>query len=200
LKPAGAGRGCGGDPRPGGARRGGFYPLASLSRRPIVVATAFALVLAAGCGGSKKTNDEEPASAPATATATATPTATPEATKPEVRVPAGKPPRKLGIKDLRKGAGPSAQLGQTVTVQYVGVSWSTRKQFDASWDRGQPFSFPLGAGQVIRGWDKGVAGMRVGGRRELIIPPRLGYGAQGSPPAIKPNETLVFVIDLVAVQ
>jgi peptidylprolyl isomerase len=172
----------------------------------MVLASALALVLAAGCGGSKKANDEEPATAPATATApptataTATPTGTAGTSKPKVRVPKGKPPRKLVIEDLREGSGPAAEPGHTITVQYVGVSWSTRKQFDASWDRGQPFSFHLGAGQVIPGWDKGVAGMRVGGRRELIIPPRLGYGAQGSPPEIAPNETLVFVIDLLGVR
>jgi len=82
-------------------------------------------------------------------------------------------------------------------VHYVGVGWSTRKQFDASWDRGSPFSFPLGAGRVIKGWDQGVAGMKVGGRRRLVIPPQLGYGDRGAGGAIKPGETLVFVVDLV---
>jgi len=86
-----------------------------------------------------------------------------------------------------------------VAVQYVGMAWSTRKEFDASWDAGQPYSFPLGAGRVIRGWDQGVAGMKVGGRRILVIPPDLGYGAQGYAPAIGPSETLVFVVDLVSV-
>ncbi len=85
-------------------------------------------------------------------------------------------------------------------VHYVGVSWSTKQQFDASWDRGRTFDFPLGAGSVIRGWDEGVAGMRVGGRRRLTIPPALGYGARGAGGAIGPNETLVFVVDLVAVR
>ncbi|MDP9294380.1 MAG: FKBP-type peptidyl-prolyl cis-trans isomerase, partial [Actinomycetota bacterium] len=84
-------------------------------------------------------------------------------------------------------------------VQYVGVSFSTGEQFDASWDAGQPFSFPLGTGQVIPGWDKGVAGMRVGGRRKLTIPPDQAYGTAGSPPSIGPNETLVFVIDMVQI-
>jgi peptidylprolyl isomerase len=88
------------------------------------------------------------------------------------------------------------KAGQTATVDYVGVSFSTGQEFDASWDRGEPFPFPLGGGQVIQGWDQGVEGMKVGGRRELVIPPDLGYGPQGSPPAIAPNETLVFVIDL----
>jgi peptidylprolyl isomerase len=87
-----------------------------------------------------------------------------------------------------------------VSVQYVGVNFSNGQQFDASWDSGQPFEFPLGGGSVIPGWDQGVEGMKVGGRRELIIPPDLGYGAQGQPPDIPPNETLVFVIDLLDVK
>ena len=87
-----------------------------------------------------------------------------------------------------------------MTVQYVGVAWSAKQQFDSSWDRGEPIMFKLGTGQVIPGWDQGVAGMKVGGRRRLVIPPDLAYGAQGSPPAIGPNETLVFVIDLLGVQ
>ena len=85
-------------------------------------------------------------------------------------------------------------------MQYVGVNYADGKQFDASWDNGQPFTFQLGSGQVIQGWDQGIAGMKVGGRRELIVPPDLGYGAQGSPPTIEPNETLVFVVDLLDVQ
>ena len=97
------------------------------------------------------------------------------------------------------GDGPAAQPGQTVTVHYVGVSALNGRQFDASWDRGEPFEFQLGAGSVIPGWEQGVAGMKVGGRRQLVIPPRLAYGPQGSPPSIGPNETLVFVIDLLAV-
>ena len=87
-----------------------------------------------------------------------------------------------------------------LTMQYVGVNYADGKQFDASWDNGQPFNFQLGSGQVIKGWDEGIAGMKVGGRRELIVPPDLGYGAQGQPPAIGPNETLVFVVDLLDVQ
>ena len=118
------------------------------------------------------------------------------ATKPSVEIPDGQPPTDLVVEDLSVGDGPEATSGTTCTMQYVGVSWSTGKQFDASWDNGQPFTFPLGAGQVIPGWDEGVAGMKVGGRRQLTIPPDLGYGAQGSPPAIPPNEPLVFVIDL----
>lgn len=120
-------------------------------------------------------------------------------TKPKVEVPNGPPPQKLTIKDLELGKGPTARAGDEVTVNYVGVDYKTGKEFDASWDRGEPFTFTLGAGEVIPGWDQGVEGMKVGGRRELIIPPELGYGSAGAPPAIPPNETLVFVIDLEAI-
>ncbi len=119
-------------------------------------------------------------------------------TKPKVTVPAGAPPKKLVVKDLEVGTGPAAKAGDEVTVQYVGVGYDTKKEFDASWDRGEPFVFPLGAGAVIPGWDQGVEGMKVGGRRELIIPPNLAYGQAGAPPAIGSNETLVFVVDLEA--
>lgn len=120
--------------------------------------------------------------------------------KPEVSIPDGAPPTALAMEDLVVGTGTEATSGRTVEVHYVGVAWSTKKQFDASWDRGRPFDFPLGAGRVIRGWDDGVAGMRVGGRRRLVIPPDLGYGARGAGGAIGPNETLVFVVDLLAVR
>jgi peptidylprolyl isomerase len=119
--------------------------------------------------------------------------------KPTVEVPKGPPPTNLVVKDLKTGDGAEAKSGDQVSVQYVGVLYDGGKQFDASWDRGQPFAFQLGSGQVIPGWDQGVAGMKVGGRRELIIPPDLGYGAQGQPPTIPPDATLVFVIDLVSV-
>lgn len=118
--------------------------------------------------------------------------------KPEVPTPSGSPPDELLTDDVVVGDGTAAKSGDHVTVHYVGVSFSSGKQFDASWDRGQPFDFPLGAGRVIQGWDFGVAGMREGGRRTLVIPPSLGYGPRGSGP-IKPNETLVFVVDLVKV-
>ena len=119
--------------------------------------------------------------------------------KPTVVVPSGTPPTELQKKDLIVGKGAEATTGKKVTVQYVGVSFSTGKQFDASWDSGRAFPFTLGAGDVIKGWDQGVPGMKVGGRRQLVIPPDLAYGAGGYPPAIAPNETLVFVVDLVSV-
>ncbi|HKN41160.1 MAG TPA: FKBP-type peptidyl-prolyl cis-trans isomerase, partial [Acidimicrobiia bacterium] len=95
------------------------------------------------------------------------------------------------------GTGEEAKSGHNVEVHYAGHSWSTRQQFDASWDRGETFTFRLGGGQVIGGWDQGVAGMKVGGRRRLVIPPALGYGSRGAGGVIKPNETLVFVVDLI---
>ena len=118
---------------------------------------------------------------------------------PTVKLPTGSPPTQLQVKDLKTGTGAEAKAGDQVSVQYIGVLYDNGNKFDASYDRGQPFSFKLGGGQVIPGWDQGVAGMKVGGRRELIIPPDLAYGAQGQPPTIPPNATLVFVIDLVSV-
>lgn len=121
--------------------------------------------------------------------------------KPHVYVPPGEiPPLKLVIEDLEEGDGPTAASGDTVDVHYVGVSWKTRKQFDASWDRGEPFSFRLGAGMVISGWDEGVQGMKVGGRRRLVLPPDKAYGKQGAGGVIGPNETLVFVVDLLGIR
>jgi len=119
--------------------------------------------------------------------------------KPTVTVPSGKAPTTLQKTDLIVGKGDEAVAGKKVSVQYVGVSFSTKQQFDASWDRGQPFSFVLGQGNVIQGWDQGVPGMKVGGRRQLVIPAGLAYGAQGAPPVIGPNEPLVFVVDLLSV-
>jgi peptidylprolyl isomerase len=121
-------------------------------------------------------------------------------TKPEIPVPDGAPPSQLEVNDLVEGDGATAKAGDNVSVQYVGVNYSDGQEFDTSWDDQQPFPFKLGAGSVIPGWDQGVAGMKVGGRRELIIPPDLAYGAQGRPPTIPPNETLIFVVDLVDVQ
>jgi peptidylprolyl isomerase len=121
--------------------------------------------------------------------------------KPEVEVPQDQPPSyQLELVDLAEGDGDEAVAGKIVEVHYVGVSWSDGKQFDASWDRGSTFKFGLGKGQVIAGWDQGVAGMKVGGRRRITIPPQLGYGKRGAPPVIGPDETLVFVVDLVGVR
>jgi peptidylprolyl isomerase len=117
--------------------------------------------------------------------------------KPEIDFPGGEPPTDLVINDITVGEGAEAKPGAKVTVHYVGVAFSTGEEFDASWNRGSPFQFQLGAGQVIAGWDAGVAGMKVGGRRQLVIPPHMGYGQRGAGNAIKPGETLIFVVDLL---
>ena len=119
--------------------------------------------------------------------------------QPEVDPIEGSAPTDLETHDITVGDGPQATSGKTVTVHYVGVAHSTGEQFDASWDRGDTFSFRLGGGQVISGWDQGVAGMKVGGRRRLVIPPHLGYGSRGAGGVIKPGETLIFVVDLLGV-
>ena len=118
--------------------------------------------------------------------------------KPEVDFPGGEPPTRLEITDIWEGDGKVASQGDTVRVHYVGVAYSTGEEFDASWNRGEPLEFRLGVGQVIAGWDQGVQGMRVGGRRQLIIPPGLPYGDRGAGRAIAPGETLSFVCDLVS--
>ncbi|MGI4895185.1 MAG: FKBP-type peptidyl-prolyl cis-trans isomerase [Janthinobacterium lividum] len=122
-----------------------------------------------------------------------------ERTKPEIDFPGGQPPTELEITDEVVGDGPEATPGVTVSAHYVGVAFSTGEEFDASWNRGQPLDFPLGAGMVIKGWDQGIVGMKVGGRRKLVIPPDLGYGDRGAGAAIKGGETLIFVVDLVAI-
>lgn len=120
--------------------------------------------------------------------------------KPHVEIPVGEaPPPDLVVDDLVVGSGDEAVSGRNVEVHYVGCAWSDGAQFDASWDRREPFGFALGRGQVIAGWDQGVAGMRVGGRRRITIPPALGYGASGAGGVIKGGETLVFVVDLLGV-
>ena len=118
--------------------------------------------------------------------------------KPEVDFPGGEPPADLQITDVWEGDGAVAKAGDTVEVHYVGVAYSTGEEFDASWNQGAPLQFQLGVGQVIAGWDQGVQGMKVGGRRKLVIPPSLAYGDRGAPGAIKPGETLIFVCDLVS--
>jgi peptidylprolyl isomerase len=119
--------------------------------------------------------------------------------RPDVAAGDGAPPADLVVEDISVGGGAEATPGSTVTVHYVGVSHASGKEFDASWNRGQPFSFPLGGGKVIAGWDRGVAGMKVGGRRRLVIPPHLAYGDRGAGGVIKPGETLIFVVDLLGV-
>ena len=185
------------------------------------IATCFALLSAAAlaaCGSSKAPGVQlAPSSGATAAAATATtatsssatattPTATtpkppsPLSKKPVVIVPTGAAPKALVVKDLIKGTGPTATTGKSVTVNYVGVLYKGGKEFDSSWKTGQPFApFILGQHAVIPGWDKGLVGMKVGGRRELIIPPSLAYGTAGSPPTIPPNSTLVFVVDLLGV-
>ncbi|MER8041786.1 FKBP-type peptidyl-prolyl cis-trans isomerase [Streptomyces sp. NPDC094032] len=122
-----------------------------------------------------------------------------EPVKPEVHVPEGDAPTELTIRDLVVGDGPEARPGNVVQVHYVGVTFASGKEFDASWDRGQPFKFAVGGGRVIKGWDRGIRGMRVGGRREIVVPPRLGYGNQSPSSLIPAGSTLVFVVDLISV-
>jgi peptidylprolyl isomerase len=171
----------------------------------------------AACGSTKTADipngsESTTAAAPATTTTTATkpptfakPTAevqkiadavgTDTKKKPKIIKPSGKPPAKLTVVDVVKGSGAGAADGDALTVDYAGNSWSTGTEFDASWNSGQPFPVTLGQGQVIKGWDQGLQGLKPGGRRLLVIPPDLGYGASGSGTKIKPNETLIFVVD-----
>ncbi len=120
--------------------------------------------------------------------------------KPEIDFPGGEPPAQLEIHDEIEGDGAEAQPGQTVTAHYVGVAFSTGEEFDASWNRNETFKFKVGGGQVISGWDQGVQGMKIGGRRQLTIPPALGYGSRGAGGVIKGGETLIFVVDLVGLR
>jgi peptidylprolyl isomerase len=159
----------------------------------LTIVACLALAIA-GCGGDDDSSTD--ASTAAEGTAAEAPA---EKTKPKISPPSGAPPAQLEIKELEEGTGPEAKSGDKVTVQYVGVNYKNGKEFDASWNRGEPFPFTLGASEVIPGWEEGVEGMKVGGRRELIIPPELAYGETGAPPAIPPNETLVFVIDLLEI-
>lgn len=169
-------------------------PAVKLSIALISICAALAI---AGCGSSDSSSSESSESTATTTESTSTEAAGGEKTKPKVTVPKGAPPKQLETKELEEGSGAEAKSGDEVTVQYVGVDYKNGKEFDSSWSRNEPFSFTLGAGEVIPGWDQGVEGMKVGGRRELIIPPELAYGEAGAPPAIGPNETLVFVIDLL---
>jgi peptidylprolyl isomerase len=186
--------------------------------RPIGLGLAVlgAAALIAGCGssgnsstitvGAENKTDEALANKSATTSSTSTsttaaaktPTSGPLSKEPHVTPPSGPPPTKLVTKEIITGTGTAAKTGSAVAVNYVGALYKTGKVFDASWKRNEPFTFTLGKGQVIPGWEQGVVGMKVGGRRELIIPAALGYGAKGSPPSIPPNETLVFIVDLLS--
>lgn len=185
------------------------------SRAGLLLATLGAAVLVAGCGsggsstitiGNENSADsslikagESKTSTSPTSTTAKTPTSGPLSKEPKVTPPSGAAPTKLVTKELIAGTGAEAKAGDTVTVNYVGVLYKGGKEFDASWKRNEPFSFSLGKGQVIKGWDQGIPGMKVGGRRELIIPAALAYGAAGSPPTIPPNAPLIFVVDLLGV-
>jgi peptidylprolyl isomerase len=194
-----------------------FHTLRSVrSRAGFGVAALGAVILIAGCGSSgssstitignenkadqalvKSTASATPTTPTTTTAAAKTPASGPLSKEPKVAPPSGAAPSKLAVKDLIAGTGPEAKAGQSVTVNYVGVLFHGGKVFDASWKRNEPFTFALGKGQVIPGWDQGVAGMKVGGRRELVIPAALAYGAKGSPPTIPANAPLVFVVDLL---
>jgi peptidylprolyl isomerase len=171
-------------------------------RTVLISLLAVAAAALAGCGGSSKAGGIETApSGGATQAAVATTPKPPPAlaTKPVVTVPKGPAPSKLVTKDLVVGTGQTAKAGDTITVNYVGVLYKTGKEFDSSWSRNTPFTTPLAAGQVIPGWVQGIPGMKVGGRRELIIPSSLAYGTKGSGTAIPPNSPLVFIVDLLSI-
>lgn len=171
---------------------------------PVLVTAALAL---SACGGSDAdtvdtaADTDKATSCPGAPTPVEPPAdaTTDLGTKPAITVPTAPAPTALQVSDIVEGDGDLACSGQNVEMQYVGVTYADGKQFDASWDRGDPFPFQLGGGQVIGGWDQGIVGMKVGGRRQLVIPPDLGYGEQGAGPDIPPGATLVFVVDLVKV-
>jgi peptidylprolyl isomerase len=196
-----------------------------LNSLPKGLALGAACIGLAACGSTKTADipsgsgDTSAASASTATTATTATTTTPAAAptfakptaeitkiadavgtstkkKPKIIKPSGKPPTKLTVVDVVPGKGAAAKSGDALTVDYAGNSWSTGKEFDASWKTGQPFPLTLGQGGVIQGWEQGLVGMKQGGRRLLVIPPDLGYGASGSGTTIKPNETLLFVVDL----
>ncbi len=165
----------------------------------ILAACAALAVVVAGCGSDSSTSTSGSTQSSEEASGAQSGAEAAKRTRPKVEVPKGPAPTKLVEKELIEGSGPEAKSGDEVTVQYAGVLYKTGKEFDASWNRGEPFSFTLGGGEVIPGWDKGVEGMKVGGRRMLIIPPELAYGSQGVGP-IPPESTLVFVIDLLSIK
>lgn len=154
--------------------------------------------VAAGCDDDESTTGDGSAQSDSAAPAQSAAEAS-ERSKPKVSVPDGAPPGELVTEDLIEGSGATAKAGDEVTVHYVGVGYDSGEEFDASWYRNEPFTFKLGNGEVIRGWDQGVKGLKVGGQRRLVLPPSLAYGSAGAPPAIGPNETLIFVIDLLKI-
>ncbi len=170
-----------------------------MTNRILAISTSAALALGvAACGSSSKAPGVQPApSGGSTGTTVTTPKVPAALSKqPVVTVPKGGPPARVVVKDLIPGTGQTLKAGQTVTVNYVGVVYKTGRQFDSSWSRGQPATFPLNG--LIKGWSEGMVGMHVGGRRELIIPPAEAYGKAGRPPTIPANSTLVFVVDLLS--
>ena len=177
----------------------------SLLRRVLTLIAVVAVLGVAACGDDEENGDADGDTATQADTATEPSPAEAEAllkdtsTKPVIPKPTGTPPRRLVKEDIVKGRGPAAKPGDTLIVHYVGMNFSNGQEFDASWDSGAPFPVQLGAGGVLPGWEQGLVGIRAGGRRQLVIPPELGYGAEGDPPDIPPNETLVFVIDAVSV-
>lgn len=201
-------------------RSGGAPPRRSLAcaavrpRHPIALGLAVLSLAAAGCGEEQEASEvadkavEEQSGASveqggSEGQGEGGPASAGEAlqrSKPSIEAPAGEAPDELQVEDVIEGTGPAASAGQQIAVNYVGVSYADAKEFDNSFDRGMPFEFALGGGMVIPGWDEGLEGMKVGGRRRLTIPPDLAYGAQGQPPVIKPNATLIFEIDLLDVQ
>jgi peptidylprolyl isomerase len=175
------------------------------SRLTLGLATLGAAALLAGCGSSGSSSTITVGNESANANkliehtvVVTTPTSGPLAKEPTITPPKEKAPSTLQTKDLVTGTGAEAKTGASITVNYVGALYSNGKVFDASWKRNEPFSFTLGKGQVIQGWDKGIVGMKVGGRRELIIPAELAYGKAGSPPKIPPNSPLIFIVDLLS--
>jgi peptidylprolyl isomerase len=170
-----------------------------MQRLFLIIGACLAL-LVAGCGSDSSPTSSSTAGSTEETSAPKESESTKKKTKPKVSVPKGAPPKQLVTNDLEEGSGAEAKAGDGITVQYVGVNYKTGKEFDSSWSRNEPFTFTLGEGLVIPGWEEGFEGMKVGGRRQLVIPPELGYGSTGSPPAIPPNETLVFVVDLEAVK
>jgi peptidylprolyl isomerase len=144
----------------------------------------FAILALAGCGGSGSSSGEK---------------TTPEGTAPTVTVPKGPPPKRLVVKDIKEGTGATVKPGDEVTVEWIGIQYKSGKRVGSSWSEHHLLTFLTDAGRVIPGWDRGMIGMKVGGRRKLIIPPGLAYGATGTT-SISPNETLIYVVDLLAVK